>query len=472
MSRGAGPMRSRQGRWRHRDHTRGGLLTSLWVLSAPLLVSSLAGGVVFQLVDLGFLSRLGEEPMAAVIIANQGLRQFVMLALMGASFGAQALIARAVGEGSAERAGQLAGQVLLLGGAFYLVVALAGGFFPHTLFSLPGADASFYPYGVPYVRLAFVLSFGLVGVFLFNAILTGAGDTATPLFVQLLQTAAVLSAEWVLIFGHLGAPALGVRGVAIGAAIGQTAAMTLGLTVLFRGGARVHLRRRHLVPDPRVMREILALSWPPALHMMSALVTTFVFIRLAGRFGESVQAAYAIGLRLGMIVPAVCFPLATSCATLVGQSLGAGDVRRAWRAVGAGLLVNSPIMLTFALLTFLFRTPILSAFSDDPAVIGLGSEYLLYMSGAIASWAFYFVFLRALQGAGDVLVPMAFSLGNTFLLAIPLAYSLVTWTDAGPTGIWTAQLVSSICVTLATGAWLATGRWTRRAQTFPEPPAP
>jgi Na+-driven multidrug efflux pump len=78
-------------------------------------------------------------------------------------------------------------------------------------------------------------------------------------------------------------------------------------------------------------------------------------------------------------------------------------------------------------------------------------------------WAVYFVLMRTLQGAGDVLVPMAISLGTTFLVTLPLAWLLARQPSLGPTGIWQAQLVGSILLTGTTAAWVATGRWTRRA---------
>jgi Na+-driven multidrug efflux pump len=270
-------------------------------------------------------------------------------------------------------------------------------------------------------------------------------------------------AEWVLIFGNLGAPALGVRGVALGIAAGQVAGMAVGLAVLFRGTARVHLRLRHLRPDLAVMRRIVALSWPPALQMTGNVVMILAFLRLTGSYGDNVQAAYAIGLRLGMIAPMVCFPLATACATLVGQALGAGNVRRAWRAIGVALVIHCSIMFSFAAVVLVFREQIMDLLSDDPEVIRVGSEYLLFAAGAFASWAFFFVFLRSLQGAGDMLVPMLISLSSSFLVAIPLAHGLARGAGLGPTGIWIAFLASSVVTTTATGMWLATGRWTRRA---------
>jgi Na+-driven multidrug efflux pump len=137
------------GGWRHRDHTRGRLLPSLLVLALPLVASSLVAVAGFQLVDLAFLSRLGEAPMAAVIIVNQTLRQTLLLVVLGVSFAAQALIARNVGEGNLEAAERVAGQLVLMGFAFWLLAAAAGWLFPEALFALARPDPAFAPYGIP-----------------------------------------------------------------------------------------------------------------------------------------------------------------------------------------------------------------------------------------------------------------------------------------------------------------------------------
>jgi putative MATE family efflux protein len=452
--------------WRNRDHTRGSLALSLLVLALPSLATSLAG-VALQLTELTFISRLGEAPMASVVIVNQTLRQTFFMLLMGASFGTQALIAGAVGSGKIERAEHIAGQAITLGLAVSFVLMVVGTSFPEFLFSLPGPEPAFYEYGVPYLRLVFLLNFGVMGTFFFGAILSGAGDTTTPLFVMLFQSAVAIFAEWVLIFGNLGAPALGVEGVAIGVAVGQIGAMAIGLAVLFGGRARVHLRRRHMLPDPAVMRQIIRLSWPPAIQMIGGVATTFVFLRIAGGFGESVQAAYAIGLRLGMIAPMVCFPLAGACATLVGQALGAGNVDRAWRAMGTGLAVHATIMFSFAAAFGFYPVEIVALFSSDPEVIRVGSEYLGWLSWSVLLWAFYFIFMRSLQGAGDFVVPMAISLVTAFCVSLPLAWLLAYYTDLAETGLWIAQLASSAVLTIGTGIRVASGRWTRRAANSP-----
>ena len=329
--------------WRDRDHTQGSLWVSLGVLALPLLVQS-GGGVVFQLTDLGFVSRLGEDATTAVVVTNKALRQAFFMLVMGASFGAQGLIARRAGEGRIGAAEHVAGQVVVLGLCVSTLIAVVGvALAPRMLSALNVSDAV-HGVAVPYARCVFALNFGFVFLFLFNAILQGAGDSTTPLMVSLVQSAVALVAEWVLIFGHFGLPALGTLGVVLGLAVGQLVSATLAFRVLFSGRSRVHLRRRHLAPDPEVLREIVALSWPPALQMVGAFLVNVFFIRLVGGFGPEAQAAYAIGLRLSAVGPMLAFPVAGACAVLVGQALGSNNVPRAWRAVGVGIAVHVAVL--------------------------------------------------------------------------------------------------------------------------------
>ena len=323
--------------------------------------------------------------------------------------------------------------------------------------------------GVPYVRLTFILMFGFVLIPLFSSILNGAGDSTTPMIVALLATPVSLFAEWCLIFGHLGAPAFGVSGVALGATLGSLLGLTLAGWVLLGGRSRVHLRPRHFAPDRRVIGQLLRISWQPTLHLGGRTLVIVYFLYLAGHFGAEVQAAYGIGIRLEMVVVMLAFPIANACATLVGQNLGAGSPRRAWRAVGVAGALSLGMCWLFALLFFLFREPLIAFFSDDPVVIAVGTEYLLFVAGSMLFIGPYFVGFRALQAAEDMTTPMLISNGSALLVALPLGHYLALETSLGPTGLWIAILAFSVVNTLATLAWLATGRWTRRRIPTPVP---
>jgi putative MATE family efflux protein len=430
------------------------------VLALPVLGTSVAGAS-FQLVDLAFVSRLGEDATTAVVVTNQSLRQAFFMIVMGASFGGQGLIARCVGEGRGHAADHAAGQLVVLGLALAVIAALVGVLAPRPLLAALNVSERVLEVGVPYVRSVFALSAGLVFVLFTSAILNGAGDATTPFLVAIFQTPLALFAEWCFIFGNLGAPRLGIHGVAVGIAVGQVGAIILCARVLFRGTSRVHLRLPHLVPDPPLLRRLVALSWPPAVQLLSGFLVTVFFIRLVGDFGATAQTAYSIGLRLGMVGPMLAFPIAGACATLVGHNLGARQIPRAWLALGVGLAAHAALLWSLAALLYVFRVPIVTAFSDDGEVVRIGSELLAYQAGSFALFAFYFVFLRTLQGAGDVRVPMWISLANALCVTLPLGVWLSGPRGMGPTGIFLASLAGSVSVTLATGCWLATGRWTR-----------
>jgi putative MATE family efflux protein len=418
--------------------------------------------VIFQIGDLKLISGLGTDSMTAIIVTNQTLRQVFVMVVMGASFGAQGMVARAIGNGDQEGADHVAGQVILLGIGLSLVMASFGLFLPSQMLKAMHVSPEVLEIGVPYVRIVMILNFGMIFVFLTNSILTGAGDTTTPLLVSVTQTMVALFAEYCLIYGNFGFPALGIRGAALGLIIGHLVSTIIIARVIFLGKTRIHLRRRHLRPDARVLKDIVKQSWPPALQMLCTFLVTIYFVRMMGSFSDTAQAAYSIGLRLGMVAPMIAFPLAGATATLVGQNLGAGNPRRAWKSLWVGLSVHASLMITLAMTLLVYRVPFLEAFSSDAAVIEIGTEMLFYQSLTFCSLAFYFVFFRALQGAGDVMFAMFASLANS-VFNVALATYLAVGLDYGPTGIFISGLVSSVLATTITAAYILTGRWTRRA---------
>ncbi len=452
------------GGWRSRDHTRGRLLVSLFVLALPLMATSLAQ-VAFQMVDLTFLSRLGEVATTAVVVTNQSIRQVFFMLTMGASFGAQALISRAIGEGDDELAEHVTGQVFLLGAGLAGIVAVIGLVFAEPLLAAMNVSPAVLEAGVPYLRVSLTLGFGFIFGMLFQGVLNGAGDTTTPMLISIGTIPITLGAEWVLMFGAGPIPAFGVLGVAYGLALGQLVGVAVSLAVLFRGHSRVHLRLHHLRPDSAWLTRILSLSWRPGLQMIGGFAVNVAFLGLVGSFGEKAQAAYSIGLRLGMVGPMIAFPLAGAAATLVGQNLGAGNVPRAWRAIAVGLGVHAPLLWSIALALFLFREPMMGFFSDDPEVIRIGAEFMAYQAGQFVCFGLSFVFFRSLQGAGDMTVPMVLSLGTSLLFTIPLGFWMAgeSGLDMGPRGVFLASLLSAVVVTVSNGAYLASGRWTRIA---------
>lgn len=458
---------------RDRDHTRGRLWVSLVVLAAPLLATSLSGAM-FQLLDLKFVSDIGEGAVTAVVVTNQSFRQIAMILLMGASFGAQGMISRMTGEGRLDDAEHMAGQILTMGFVISVGVAAAGLLHGEWMLDVMNVSPHIQQLALPYLHWSFAMSFGWIFVALFSAILNGAGDSTTPMLITLLYTAVSLLAEWMLIYGHTPMPPFRIESVALGQASGQFLGVSVALGVLFLGTSRIHVRVRHLVPDLRALRQLAQQAWAPALQMVGSFIVTAYFLRLSGEFSDQAQTAYSIGLRISMIGPMIAFPLAGACATLVGQNLGAGNVSRAWRAMWVSLAAHASILIGIASALLVYRVELVRWFATDPEVVALASELVAYQAGAFFAWAFYFVFFRTLQGAGDVFVPMVMATANSVFITLPIGWYLATQTSLGPTGLFQATVIGAFSVTLPLGAYLASGRWVRIGlnSRLGEPPRP
>lgn len=453
-------------RFRDRDHTRGSLVASLAVLSLPSLLTSVVAFGLFQLIDLRFLGLLGPAAVAAAGATNQTLRQFLFLFVIGVTVSCQMLIARSVGAGSVDAAEQVAGQTLLLGVAFAGICAILGLFFAEPLVALVVRDPAVVPLAVVYAQITMVTMFTMIFGQLGGAVLSGAGDTTTPMLISLLMTPVSIVAEWALAFGHLGLPALGITGIVLGAALGGAFGVGVTFWALWSGRCRVHIRRRHLVPDVRALRSILSFAWQPSFHMVARTSMVFFFMWLAGLLGGSAQAAYTIGLRIEMLAVMIAFTVANACATLVSQNLGAGLERRSRRSIWVSYGVETALLWPVSAVTFLFRTELVQLFTTDAAVVAMASEFLMYSAFVMLFYGLYFVSFRTLQAAGDMRTPMLISVCCALFVGAPLGYTLAMHTDLGATGMWIANTVYAGLNCALNVGYLLTGRWARR---IPDP---
>ena len=446
----------------HRDHTRGNLLVSVLLLSAPAVLAS-STFAIFQLVDLRFLGQIGGDAVAGAGATNQTLRQIFQVSAFGLSVAIQMMIAFAVGQGRIDDAEHTSGQSFLITAALALMAILTVGLFPRFFVSLVVSESAI-PMAEAYARITFLFfAFNMFGQAA-NGILIGSGDATTPMVIGMVQIPIAIFAEWVLGFGKFGFPALGVAGIAYGTAIGGFFSFSMAMWALFSGRSRVHVRRRHLVPDPATLRRILNTSWQPALQMIARSAMIMVFMYLAGRLGSHVQAAYTIGLRIEMIAVMIAFPIANACATLVGQNLGARNPARAWSAVRVASAVEVAILWPAAFLLFFFREEAVAVFTQDALVAAEASNYLRYVSFILVFWGPYFVAFRTLQAAGDMITPMVISIVLAVGLGAPLAVYLSGRPEFGASGMWIANAAYSFVNTALMMAWLLTGRWARRGE--------
>lgn len=422
----------------------------------PVVVTNLLQSLALT-VDLVMVGALGPVALAATGVATQVF--YVALVVgNGLAAGATALVARAIGAGDQAQADRVTTVAILLAMLLSLPLIVFTYFFDAPLLRILGAEDVIVEQGGIVLRL---LAFGIPGEMLIlvgAGALAGAGDTRPALWIGIGVNVLNLVLDYALIFGELGAPALGLRGAAVATAISFTAGGVAFLWMLRRG--RRPLRLGAARGEPRGMtRRLLRVGAPAAAEQLVLTLGFTAYLVLILRFGPEALAAHSIGLRVQSFAFMPGFGFAAAAAALVGQGLGRGDAaeaeRSGWVAIGMGLV----IMMAMTAPMYLAAEPLARLFTDDPRSIGLGATWIRTIVLAMPAIAFHFGAAGALRGAGDTRWPLVVSFAGLWLVRLPVAWLLGVQLAYGMYGVWTGYVIEYYGRALVTTWRFRRGRW-------------
>lgn len=440
------------------DHLlHGSLLRGLARLSTPMLVSALLQNLQ-SVIDLFWVGHLG--PVAIAAVAMSGTLIMVLFPmLMGLSVGTVALVSRAVGADQPEEAERAAGQSLLLAVVLGVISGLVGALLAGPMLRLLGAEGDVLHAGTSYMRVSLLGGVTVFVLFIANGALQGAGDALTPMWIMAAANGLNVGLDPLFIFGLGPLPGFGVTGAAWATVLAQALAAALAVRHLASGHGRIHVRRRDLVPNLALAWRILRIGIPGSGQMLSRSLMAAVLMRVVADCGHLAVAAYGTGMRLHMIVLMPAFALGGAAATMVGQNLGAGNPSRARRAAWLAAGVDVLIMVAATVLLMLAAPAIIRVFNAEPEVVAIGADYLRTVSPSYVFTALAIVLGRALNGAGDSLHPMLFTVVSLWGVQVPLALHLVRVWDPPTRGIWWAIVLATVLHGLLISGWFELGRW-------------
>jgi putative MATE family efflux protein len=431
------------------------------MLSLPIMASS-AMQMAYNVADTFWLGRVGAEAVAALSISWPLI--FLMISIAaGFSVAGTTLVAQYTGAGKPEEADHVASQVFVLLILLGVSLSLLGVVLAKNLMVLVGAPDAVLPLATSYTRIIFGGVVLMFGGFVFQAIISGHGDTVTPMKLMLVTVVLNLVLDPFLIFGIGPFPEMGIVGAAVATVLSRGVASAIGFYYLFSGSKGIMVRISDLRPRPNTISRIVRIGVPSAIEQ-SAMALGFTFmVAIVARFGTDALAAYGIGSRLISLLsmPAMGFGMAVSI--MVGQSLGAGKEDRAekigWLSSGASLL----LLTGGGALCYLSAGALVSVFitQNDQAVIGLGSQFIRIIAFGLGAFAARTVINGAFRGAGDTITAMAFSVLALWGIRLPLAAVLSV--SIGIEGVWISMLLSNLIGCAAALLWFRRGGWKRKS---------
>jgi len=419
-------------------------------------MGAMASQNVINLVDTAMVGSLGDKALAAV-----GMSSFVSFMaisfVMGMSSGVQAMCARWRGAGRDDEVAVPLNGGLLLSVLFTVPASALVIWLVPSILGAVAPEPEVATLGSAYLSLR-LLGMTAVGMnFSFRGF-WNAIDRSRLYMVTLLGMHAVnIFLNWVLIYGHLGAPALGVRGAGLSNAISTYFGTAVYFALAWSYGRDAGFLRR--LPSREAMRTMLAISLPAGLQQFlfaAGMMAMFWILALVGTT-EVAVANVLINIMLVTILPSIGFGLAT--ATLVGQALGASQRREAsrwaWRVSIVAVIGVTVIALPGLVVPDLVLTP----FLRDPATRALAVWPLRIAAIFAPVETVAAILLNAHLGAGSARRVLAISILTQWGLYLPLAYLVGPVLSLGLTAIW---LLQGLCRLLTVGvfAWSwRQGRW-------------
>lgn len=393
-----------------------------------------------SMADTIMIGRLGDIPLAAVNQANQ-LGFIMSLIMFGLGSGANVMIAQYWGKRDVETIRKIITIMYRLMAAVVVLFTALALLAPHQVMRVFSNNPQVIEEGAAFLRIV-GLGYAATGVATASiVVLRSVGTVKISLVVYLSSLAVNVFLNWVLIFGNLGAPALGLRGGAIATVCARLTELTIVLFYLLRFEKNIQYRPRMLFARqqgigkayfqnaaPVIVNELL---WGTGAAMVTAVI---------GWMGTECNAAYTICFVFSQLVSVAFNGAGSATAVIIGNTVGEGRYDLARQRANTMMGISLILGIISMFLVLLFKQPMLRLYN----ISDLAKEYANQM---MTVYAFIVIFqagalsaiVGVLRGGGDgrfaamvdvlslwlVAIPLGFLAGHVWLLPIPVVYGLI-----------------------------------------------
>ncbi len=448
-------------------------MAAMLLLAAPLALANLLQMAVYA-VDVIFVARLGQIPLAAASLSTTlfGLMMWCFSALTGA---VSPLIAAELGRGRhALREVRRSVRMALWLAAICGLVGMAVCRFGEEIMLATGQNPVL---AAPAGTFLALLSWSMIPQIACNVLRTFVAALGRPVFATFITALAIAVnalGNYTFVFGHFGAPALGLPGSAVSTIITALVTLLAYLTAIYtdRRLRRYHVLGRWWRSEWSRFREIVKIGLPIAAIVIAegGLFSSAAF--LMGLIGPAQLAGHAVALQIAAFAFQVPFGVGQAATIRVGYHFGAGDAQAAGRAGWSGLTVAFLFAFVAAGAMVMFPRPILSLYVDvgapaNAAMLNFAVQYLVVAAAFQLFDGTQAAASGALRGLQDTRVPMVLALAGYWIAGFGTAVVLGFWTPLSGLGVWIG-LATGLVVVSALLTWRWHGR--ERLGLLPAPP--
>ena len=429
-----------------RSIVEGPLARAVWKLAWPTMLTNIFGGLQ-GIVDHVLVGNLvGFTGNAAIGVSSQ-IFIIVIVFISSVFIGMSVLVARFVGAGDEVMANRTVYQAFLTAVVMSLgIMAPIGYFASPWLLDFVNAAPSVKAEALPFLRIQFLFSAGMLVFFMLGGALRSAGDARTPMILGIALTLLNIAFNLVLIRGLGPVPAFGTKGAAMGTATASGLVAVYSLVKLWTGRWVIAFPRgRGLAPDLAIIRSLFRFGLPSGIQGIAMNIGGVLMLSFIGSLPQSApaQAAFAVSYsQLFSLVTWTSVGLMGAAAATAGQNLGARNPERAMQSVhiAARYALGGAAIIGIAFL--LVPTQLLGLFGmHSGPVVALGVQLLRVLSLSGLFVAVALTYTGGLQGTGDTKSPLYISIISQVAVPLGICYFTRQTGTLTPLTIWIAILL-------------------------------
>ena len=428
-----------------RSIVEGSLAKAVWKLAAPTMLANIFGGLQ-GLVDHIIVGNIvGYKGNAAIGVSWQ-IFLVVVVFVSSIFIGMSILVARFVGAGEVDKVNRTVYQAFITAIFIALaVIAPIGYFASPLLLNLVNAEAGVQAEALPYLRIMFLFSSGMMIYFMLSGALRSAGDAKTPMYLGIMMTILNIIFNITLISGFGPIPSFGVKGSAMGTCLASGIIALYSFWKLWNGSWVVSIHSKSgYAPDFKVIRKLFQFGLPAGIQGIAMNIGGVLMLSFIGSLAQSAaaQAAYAIGYsQLFSLITFTSVGLMGATSAIAGQNLGAKQIERANSAVHTAARFGLAGSAFLGFFFFFFPAQLLAIFGmREPAAVEIGVQLLRFLSisGIFVSVAL--AYTGGLQGTGDTKSPLYISIISQVVIPLGICFIIRETIGLQPWHIWFAIL--------------------------------
>ena len=415
------------------------------------------------LVDSLMVSSLGPEAVASVGLTTQP--KFLGLALFFAlNVAISALVARRRGEQRREEANRIlyTAVVFIVAAAVVMSVVLVCA--ADVIMDLCGSTAETHEGAVVYYQI-------IMGGMIFNCIQMGinsaqrgAGNTKITMRTNVTSNTVNIIMNYLLIGGHLGFPALGIRGAALATVLGTVVAAVMSILSLFRADNFVsvpYIIREKITPSMEAFRNLLHVGYSVFFEQVLMRIGFMMTAVMAAHQGTDAMAAHQVGMNIMGLSFSFGDGLQATAVALIGRSLGQKDEELAKEYGRTCRMVGAVIAVCLVVLYFTGARTLMRLFFEEEDIVQIGVDIMHVIIFVVIFQIIQVIYMGCLRGAGDTLYTAVASTISVTLVRTAVSYFFGYILNWGSIGIWLGVLGDQLSRFLFASIRFRAGKWTK-----------